>query len=113
MPEIKFPVVSICNINPMVTESGNSYLRDYYNRKYGVDLKTYSDFYHAVKTGQIKDENSWLIYQTHEPTFNRSFLQKFGYDAASMFSNCKFSNTPCDPTQFEWFYHPRYGNCFR
>lgn len=113
MPTITFPVLSLCNVNPLITPTGNNYLRNYYNSRYNLNLTSYSDYYEAVKKGTIPEENDWILYQTYAANFSQEIKKSFGFDAPTMFSNCQFNGLDCDVNEFEWFYHPKYGNCYR
>lgn len=42
--EIIFPVVSICNLNPLASPTAYSYIRDYYATSYNISLTNYSQF---------------------------------------------------------------------
>lgn len=86
--KITFPIVSICNANIFVTKEANNYL---------VNSK----------------DLAWKKYITNSPNFDVNLKKSFGYNLTSMIYNCGFRFNRCEFSNFEWYFDPNYGNCFK
>lgn len=111
--EIAFPVVSICNVNPFATPEANTYIQNYYNQRYNLNLKNYYDLTNAIKDGAVTRETNWLLYQSFDPNFNDTLRKSFGIPLETMLISCQFSFGNCSLDDFEWYYNPMYGNCYK
>lgn len=86
--KIVFPQVSICNLNPILTQQGEQYLR-----KYG-------------------SESYYGFYIINDPAFNSTLRQSFAYTLDDALLYCQFRFKDCDPSSFVSYFDPNYGNCF-
>ena len=109
--ELTFPAITICNLNPFVTPEATAYIRDYYNNKYNVSIKNYSDFLMLVDSKRINYETDWIFYQTFDPAFNQSLKKSFGYEPTRLITNCLMNRVQkCNSSHFKWSYSPLFGN---
>lgn len=77
---LAFPVITICNNNPMVTPEANEFIRKYYYNEYNVDISTSDEFFDLLNNGTINDENSFIEYMVNDPNFNATLRESFGYN---------------------------------
>ena len=92
-----FPTVTICNANPITTS-------------YGIEL---------LKQAKIDMTSDMLVTQldshfkgTTGKYMNDLVKQKLS-DFNVMLFSCLFNNLPCNASQFEWIWHPKYFGCYR
>lgn len=78
---LTFPVVSICNSNPLGTLEANNYIRQYYFDKYKVNITTADQYVALLNNGFIQNENEYILYMTYDPEFNQSLRELFGFDS--------------------------------
>ena len=111
--------MSICNINPFVTDTANNFLDEFKSDPLAFDISKY--FVNTTKeeldslrpTNESLIDISWLTYITSHPKFNDTIRRSFSYWPDYLF-DCFIRYAPCDRFQvFEHFYHAIYGNCFR
>lgn len=111
--EMTFPAISICNVNPLISKSGSYYVQSFYETKYNITLNYYSDLSDLIFNGKIEYETDWLIYQTYHPDFPDETRSNFGFYVKQMLSYCETTNFKCRRDDFERYYDPIYGNCFK
>lgn len=111
--KIIFPVVSICNLNPLITKEADHYVREYFQNEYNISVDNYEDLLNELPLDEIGDDFRWLIYQTNDPKFNETRKKSFGFRADQMILDCYFASEKCTLSQFDWYYDYFYGNCFR
>lgn len=109
--EIIYPEISICSINPLCGPAAYGYIQDYYFNKYNVTIDNYTQLFNLVESGQISNDNDWLIYQTYDPNFDLSLRKSLGYDFDRMIFGYNFKNSYVDSWRFNYYYHAKYGNC--
>jgi hypothetical protein len=44
---------------------------------------------------------------------NSTERKKLGYDLGEFMLSCTFTSSPCNMSEFSWFYHPSFGNCYQ
>lgn len=92
-----FPAVSICNINPFVTEAGRLYVLDYFRKKYGSNISNVAD---ARAAAPNYDEEIEELRQTPaSPYFDKELRKSFGYEPD--IHNCVFNLQPCNYSLIE------------
>lgn len=94
-----FPTVTICNINPFVTQAGANYVIKYFSRKYN---RTIID---AIDLINVSDD---IFYDMEElrmfvasPSFNATLRKTFGYSVEEMILYCQFNSMDCDLNDIE------------
>jgi len=105
-----FPTVSICNQNIFTSKFAYNYLRNYSIFENSTLL--FENLDKAKKTEKSKFFYRALAYFIkNEESFKDRML--LSYDFKDILISCKFNNQDCDESDFEWFYHFIYGNCFK
>ena len=91
MPAL-FPIVTICNLNPFQTDFALS----------------------NIITGSMFDDiETRLINLNIISTFDDSFKKLLSYDLNETLLYCKFNKDDCKASDFQWYFHSYYGNCYR
>jgi hypothetical protein len=114
-PNNLFPVVSICNTEPMISTAASEYIHQKLNEKFNLSVQTFNETNMALKSMgvDILDEIDWLIYQTYSPSFNATLRLSFGYDVETMIRNAQLYSYSINVREnFKWYYDPYYGNCY-
>ena len=106
----KFPAVSFCNMK-------NPDRSSVYTQRLLVDLTSKNvslDFPLKANTSLsywVYAENYfWLTFMA--TLVNTTFRKSIGYQIEDMLVSCMFNYLPCSSSDFSYFYHPRYGNCY-
>lgn len=112
---VKFPIVSICNTNPFVTQAASDYIKESIRRKYNISLLNSEQLIEAVSNNQIDFFYlDWLYYQTFDKNFNETLKKSFGYDVESFILKAYLNGISLNHfDDFEWYYNFFYGNCFK
>lgn len=99
---IVFPVVTICNANPFVTNSSRIFVQQLLG-KYNVT--------------NILENLEWYRYlflvNAANPNLDLSIKKSFGLSLDDLIISCSFNGFKCEPEEFEWFYTTYFGNCFK
>lgn len=111
--EIDFPMLTICNLNPLVTDQAQRFIYDYFRQNLDKNLANITD-----KDMADNENIEWLLYTTYHPQFNDTLRKSFGYEMKQLIYSCRFNNKrlnvdDCVESDFKWFYHSVYGNCFK
>jgi hypothetical protein len=106
-----FPAVSICNSKLLDRSKASTQAWIASNQAMlTIDPSTpgLSNFY----------EWNWITnYQTrvvmaYDATLNSSAKKSLGYQIEDMLLSCELNYAPCNSSDFSYFYHYQYGNCY-
>ena len=104
-----FPMVTICNLNPFVTEYSVEYLKNISE----INNLTYNLVHKKDWKGLIEQKHEMLTY-ANKHTLSDNIKKKFGYRINETILRCTFNLVNCNlNTDFDWIYNADYGNCFR
>ncbi|RMZ96413.1 DEgenerin Like [Brachionus plicatilis] len=111
MASIQFPAVSFCNKNPF-NLGKNGTIIDFLKKEI-LDLKN------NISTLNEKNENTFLSLVDRDFHFSKlvnkyeHFLPNVSFGLNEMIVNCEFQINECNKQNFEYFWLPSYGNCFK
>ena len=91
-----FPAITICSLNQFQNNNTFELIKD-------LSIK-FDGLLPSIKSYFILNQ---LL------TFNDTFKQSFSYSLNETLLRCLFSGRLCYSSDFEWMFHPLYGNCFR
>lgn len=77
---IAFPVITICNANPMGTPTANKYIQEYYLKRYNVSINTADEFLALLNNATIENDNDFIFYTTYSESFNQSLRENLTYN---------------------------------
>ena len=104
-PSVVFPTISICNLNPFITN--NSTISSKYASILDaakIKFDQSPDLYQSATSRMLKNYTKFL------PNDEKKMASK---QLSDMFVFCKFNSIPCPPNQFVWYYDFDYGNCYK
>ncbi|RNA01862.1 acid-sensing ion channel 1 isoform X2, partial [Brachionus plicatilis] len=113
---INFPAVTICNINPFVTQQGLEYVQNI------LEENNISSFTDVTIDPIFQDEFSKLnsnynIFRYFLTTFSKAISNEQKKNLSlpfdKMFISCLYNLRPCNQSQWTWFYNSEFGNCYR
>lgn len=99
---IPFPVITICNSNPMGAPKANQMIRQYYLAKYKVKIATADDFLALLNNGTIQMDNDFIYYTTYnDEKFNKTLREYLAYNSVYV---CLMNDVDCNHVRdFERF----------
>lgn len=113
--EMKFPAVSICNVNPLVSLAGSEYIKNEYEEMFNLTAVSkyteLSDLIYFNRT--INFTSDWFLYKTYHPDFPATLRNSFSYSSKEMLLKCLQTKTKCDLSKLQHYYDPIYGNCYK
>lgn len=93
---IAFPVITICNVNPMGTPKANQLIRKYYLDNYEVNITTDDQFLALLNNETIYNDNDYILYSTYDPEFNQSLREYLAYNSIYV---CLIEDLDCNVTR--------------
>ena len=104
-----FPTVSICNQNIFTSKYAYELLKNQSYITNQTHIFENPDLDH-LNSNDLKYNTLAYFIKNEESVKDRMLLS---YDFKDILISCKFNNHDCDESDFEWFYHFIYGNCFK
>ena len=102
----QFPAVSFCNMKNIdrKTSFAQAYITPIYTQNSFANLPTFQlmevSFYHN-------------LYQINsDPGLNYTSRKLLGFQIEDMLVSCSYNYNICNSTDFKYFYHAQYGNCY-
>lgn len=93
---LTFPVVSICNVNPMGTPKAAEFISNYYANHYGVNVSLPNQFIELLRNQTISNENEFIFYSTYDKNFNSSLRDEFSFKTIFL---CLMHDSHCNHTR--------------
>ena len=104
-----FPAVTICNLNPFITNYSFQYLQAVattLNINKGIHVPSQSNNkIESIKQMLLLIANGFNLTQTEK--------QKLAQPLEQLIITCTFNMISCNYSEFTWYFDPRYGNCYR
>lgn len=104
-----FPVVSMCNENPLISPESNRFIKEFFLENYGLNVNTYDDVLKNLDPDKAKNAYRQLLYSMNLP---RDF-SSFGYPVNNVIDSINFYGESYPIAELESFFDPYYGPCFR
>lgn len=118
----EFPTVSICNVNPFMTNKSYEIVESILveNRvlnpagtsspfdNFFEDILRFLKF--LVGTNVVKE---LLPKQQPNKTSSEDYLRSLGYDMKDMLLSCTYDMKNCTANDFDWYFDTIYGNCWK
>ena len=107
----KFPAISLCNLNPFITDYASNLTSNF------LTTKNYTYLLRSISRIDDLNNNGFKfqkLIQSNLLTTNYTDEQrkKLSYPIEYMLLYCQFSLKDCNASDFDWFYDASYGNCF-
>ena len=116
-----FPAITICNLNPLLSENSYSILQPYL-KEITINIDPYVDETNLT-VSQIQSLSSsyedllsaktFALNDAMDPSFNDSNRAALGLDFGKSLIYCKYNGKLCNETDFNWYYMYEYGNCYQ
>lgn len=110
--ELRFPNISICNPNFMITPEATRFLREFYLNNYNHTFTNFDDLFDSRLESEYLP-NFQLFIETFKKDFNQTVKKSFSYSLEDMLIKCEFNSKPCNLSWFEWYSHAFFGNCYK
>ena len=89
-----FPMITICDSNPLITKESEQLIRSISNSSYYID--------------------DVMGYVINDQSFSDNNRRRLGFDLESVMTDCSFNFNTCNFTNdFRWIFTYKYGNCFQ
>ena len=115
MPTV-FPKITICNNNPLMTNEAIEYVDKMFN-EWNIKNKDFYELYENPANKTIYTSMNLYISKmtilSHAHNSTDEFRKSLGLSIGDMLISCFFALVPCSPNDFEWYFDPFNGNCFK
>ena len=95
-----FPAITICNLNPFQTDFALEYIK-------------MSPMATLLNNDSLDDFRKRLSLLSLLSKLNDTTKKQFAYGIEEILISCTFNTQPCTQNDFEWYFHPFYGTCYR
>lgn len=102
-----FPTISVCNLNPFLTNRSIEYVDKILNQT--ANLSSRLSGYSLSQSLLFKK----LIVQSYLLNKTEEFRQSLGHGLDFMMISCLYGAAVCTAGDFEWYYTFDYGNCYK
>lgn len=109
----EFPTVSICNINPFVTNASYEYVKTVLVRNGMINPFAPEAIFNYIFDDTLQNFKFTAMINAFTGNMNDSVRKTFGYDFKDMLLSCTFNLKNCTENDFDWYYDLYYGNCFK
>jgi hypothetical protein len=112
------PALTICNINPFITEDAFNFVQSVLNENAIFDVRNSSlmEMIARYENHQIIMNIVYTAYLVKTVTKsnirNETSRKSLGYSFEKFLISCIISSNKCDPNDFVWYFDSQYGNCF-
>lgn len=114
---LPFPAITICNINPFVTDTGIKFIQNIL----GANNLTDIDQLELLNISNLKlDSYLFLNYNfirllgtTSLKSLPDHFKKQMAVPLEKMIISCLYNAQPCDPNDWSWFFDSQFGNCYQ
>jgi hypothetical protein len=114
-PNLPFPKVTVCSVNPFVTDAGVKFVASVLQSNNIADVTNSSVLTAAYPMNMSQVSMNYLAAlnlaqaAALDPGVNDSTRQSFGLTYEQLFVSCVFAMTECSREYWVWYYDPQYG----
>ena len=94
-----FPTITICNMNFLTSKLASKLIESHIE-----EFQNFNPLHGDFKTKVVSE---------FKQKKNEEEIRKLGDLLKKIIFDCRFEFEKCDYTQFKYFYHPFYGNCYQ
>lgn len=109
----EFPAVTICNVNPFMTNASADFVEEMILENFIVNpfLTIDQSFSYFSSSALL---NMRYLVSTNALDSSRSdlFRKSLGYDISEMMLDCSYNFNSCSDDDWVWFFDLIYGNCY-
>jgi hypothetical protein len=104
-----FPTISICNRNMFTSKYAFEYLKNYSESKNLKETLIEPEFDILRSNSFLRNAMSNFLYFEK----NIENRKRLSHSLKEILISCTFNQRKCDDSNFEWFHHYQYGNCYK
>ena len=108
-----FPVITLCNINPLMTKAGENLVVDIFKKDYDIDLNQSHSLSPLELIERLDNANMKARLNAFLPEYGDWRRRLLGFSLEDTLIECFYNHQVCDHRDFIWSYSPDYGNCFQ
>lgn len=109
----EFPAVSICNINPYMTNSGYEFVKNVLVSNKFVSPLAPTAFFRFLFEDALRRFRFVVGMTALIPSQTNATRKSFGRSLEEMLLSCTYNMNSCTANDFEWYYDAYYGNCYK
>jgi len=113
--QTQFPKVTICNLNPFITEYAYEFLSRRVNSSWNIyaNKTEFESRNYSEKVEFLRHFNLLAITQMNTVLRSAEEKQKLSHSLDDMVLNCTYNQRNCDlKKDFTWTFDKFYGNCY-
>ena len=112
---VRFPKITVCNINPFTTKYAAEFLKKINQKHFAqIDLfnsEQMNNNFNFSQKSKLLVKFYWLaVFEMNN--LNETEKRKLSHTLDDIMSSCTFNTQPCVVNDFSWYFDPWYGNCW-
>ena len=104
-----FPTISICNVNPLVTEEAQQLVLSKYKQNGNFSFENDPEFIENIKWAN----KLALLHAFDDTNYTDENKKKLGFRLEDILLDCIYNENACHSQDFSWFYDINFGNCYK
>jgi len=113
----KFPEITICNSNPLLTDESVKYVNKVLDEWDLSNKEIWDVLYDDKDKMDFTSMNLYMsklaiLAKSRDKNLTDEFRKSLGFSIDDMLISCVFSLLHCSPKNFEWYFDSLHGNCF-
>ena len=122
-----YPVITFCNINPLIKNSSDSLIKDLLDKEFNISYieqdyflnqtlsNSTSSLSYKVLTSyeKLMSAKTSSINKAMDPAYGDANRQSLWYNLDQLLIYCKYNGKLCNQSDFAWLFMYEYGNCFQ
>lgn len=108
----EFPAVTVCNINPFMTNSSVEFIDQLFYKNHIWNSTNPNDYFANISANAFGVYKYFASTNALDPKRTDAFRKSLGHQMDEMLFSCSYNFQSCSPSDFYWFYDIQYGNCF-
>ena len=111
-----FPMITICNSNPLMTDVAKQFVQEVlteHPRDSDLDLISFYTLNLSNSHISMVMTRLSVMAKTQNKSLSDDFRKSLGLSLKDMLISCIFGFNSCSADDFEWYYDGQNGNCFK
>lgn len=108
----QFPAVSICNVNPFLTNASYEFVQNLLIKNGLISPSDPTNGFNYYFDDTLVSFKFLSGFNALDPNLTDDFRKRFGYEMKDMLLSCVYNLNNCSADDFYWYFDMQFGNCY-